>query len=171
MIGRLCPHYKECVNNSHCMNCDGELLYKPSKKEHKETRQKRKGQKTEKKAVNSLNKTIKKKIEKAYNKNKQKLTPNSGAGHIKGDSIASDLILEMKERNKVLKGGNKSISIQKEWLDKLRKEASGKYYSLVFSFGENEEDLYAIIDYNTLSEMYSDIVYLKERLNELENNN
>lgn len=152
------------------MNCDGESLYKPIKKETNKTGEKRKGQKTEKKAVKKINTDIKKKIEKAYNKTKQKLTPNSGAGHIKGDSIASDLMLEMKERNNVLKGGNKSISIQKEWLDKLRKESSGKYYALVFSFGENEDDLYAIIDYNVLSEMYSDIVYLKERLNELESN-
>lgn len=167
MKGRLCPHYKDCINNSHCLSCEDFSLLKLPYKEPKEKIGKRRGTKTEKKAVKKANKYIKKAIEKSYQQNMQKLTPNSGALSIKGDSISQDLMLEMKERNKTLKGGNKSISIQKSWLEKLEKESAGKYYALPFTFGENEDKIYAVISYDVLLQMYYDIVYLKELVKKL----
>lgn len=168
LIGRTCEHYKKCLSNSRCMDCDGESLYKPSEKVYDKDKPKvkRKGQKTEKKVVKRTNDAIKKSIQRAIKKRSVRLTPNSGAGSIKGDAIADDIMQEMKERNHALKGGNKSFSIQKEWLEKLERESYGKpYYVLPFTFGENENKIYAIVDYDVFLSLYTDIVYLKQ-LNE-----
>lgn len=172
MIGRACPHYKVCKNNIRCMDCDGESLYLSEKKEPpKKTGLGRKGVKTEKKAVKKTNDHVKKSIERAYKKRATNLTPNSGAGSVKGDALSYDLMQEMKERNHELKGGNKSISIQKEWLEKLEREAyqAGKpYYILPFTFGEDEKKIYTILDYDVVMGIYADIVYLKETIDILE---
>ena len=166
MIGRACPHYKVCKNNIRCMDCDGESLFLSEKKEFKKSSGLgRKGEKTEKKAVKKTNNYVKKSIERAYKQKATSLTPNSGAGKIKGDALSYDLMQEMKERNHELKGGNKSISIQKEWLEKLEREAyqAGKpYYLLPFTFGEEEKKIYAILDYDVIMGIYADLVYLKE---------
>ena len=171
MIGRACPHFKVCLNNSICMDCDGESKYKPERKEFTKPEKKRGGQKTEKKVIKRTNDAIKDGVKRAFERNKMRLTPNSGAGSIKGDSISGDLMQEMKERNHELKGGNKSLSVQKSWLEKLRKEAysAGKdYYILPFTFGEDEEDVYCIVDYDIAMRMYNDIVFLKTDVKRLE---
>ena len=168
MIGRACPRYKVCLGNIHCMDCDGETMYIPEKKPfiRKSSGLGRGGEKTESKTIRKTNGYIKKGLKEAYAKSANTLTPNSGAGKIKGDGVTSDLMQEMKERNNTLKGGKKSISIQKEWLDKLRKESyeAGKsYYVLAFTFGEDEHKIYGAMDYETVMGMYEDIVYYKER--------
>lgn len=123
MIGRACPNYKVCTSNIHCMDCDGETLYVPDKKPFikKSSGKGRGGERTESRTIKKTNNSIKQSIERAYKQKSNKLTPNSGAGKIKGDGITLDLMQEMKERNNSLKGGNKSISIQKEWLEKLER--------------------------------------------------
>ncbi len=88
------------------------------------------------------------------------LTPNSGAGNIKGDIEISgciDIALELKTKIKPKKSrGSLSFTIQKEWLNKLRTEsiqANKEFWFLVFSFLENEKDTYAILEYDQVSDM------------------
>jgi hypothetical protein len=90
-----------------------------------------------------------------------RMTPNSGAGCIKGDEEISGLlrgIEELKTSNKITSRGKKSFSIQKIWLDKLKKESSraGKeFWYLKFCFGEDERDWYCILE----SDMIMSMIY------------
>lgn len=64
--------------------------------------------------------------------------PNSGATDFrKGDVSAGDFLIECKTKEKP----SKSITLKKEWFDKLRDEAlfEGKpHVALAFSFGDGE---------------------------------
>lgn len=74
-----------------------------------------------------------------------KRTPNSGATDFggKGDVVTKRFVLEAKTKM----SKSKSISLKREWFDKLAEEAtfSGKPYSaLVFNFGPGEKNHYVI---------------------------
>ena len=72
-------------------------------------------------------------------------TLNSGATKFQpGDVQLENMLLECKTKM----SHSDSISIKKDWLEKIKKESlfAGKpYYSLIFNFGP-DEDNYAIID-------------------------
>ena len=76
-----------------------------------------------------------------------KQTLNSGATPWqKGDVILDKFLLEAKTKT----NSSKSMTIQKEWLEKNIKEALfvGKPYSaLVFNFGPDEKNYYIIDEY------------------------
>lgn len=88
-------------------------------------------------------------------------TPNSGAGQIKGDEEIVGIINimeELKEQNKMTSKGVKTFTIQKEWLEKLEreaKEANKEFWYLKFIFGQNEKDVYCILS----SDMVMSMVY------------
>ena len=92
-----------------------------------------------------------------------KRTPNSGATTFGGKSdvnVANLISIECKTKMT----SSKSISIKKEWIEKLRAEAVSdghEYTALAFNFGPNEEMHYIIDEYlfQTLIEI------LKERHN------
>lgn len=71
-------------------------------------------------------------------------TSNSGATpYDKGDVKTDKVLVECKTKTTI----SKSISIQKEWLDKLREESifmKKPFYTLVFNFGENTDNYYVI---------------------------
>lgn len=73
-----------------------------------------------------------------------KISSNSGATRFyKGDINLENMLIECKTKT----SPSKSVSIKKEWLDKLKEErfAMGKSYSsLAFDFGDGED--YFIID-------------------------
>ena len=81
-------------------------------------------------------------------------TPNSGATpFIKGDLTLKKFLIECKTKT----SDSESISIKKEWLEKLNQEAlfMGKpYKALIFSFGPASKT-YVIIDENTFKELIS----------------
>lgn len=75
-----------------------------------------------------------------------KVNPNSGATDFggKADVNISNLI-SVECKTKTTK--SKSVSIKKEWLDKLKQETvfdGHKYSALAFSFGPGEENHYII---------------------------
>ena len=73
----------------------------------------------------------------------------------KGDVLDTLLHCECKERQgKELKGGNKSISIQRVWLEKAKEEVrfGEKIMCLPFRFKE-DDSIYAILDFNDLAEL------------------
>lgn len=88
-------------------------------------------------------------------------TPNSGAGQVKGDEEIVGIINimeELKEQNKMTSKGIKTFTIQKEWLEKLEreaKEANKEFWYLKFIFGQNEKDIYCILH----SDMVMSMVY------------
>lgn len=73
-----------------------------------------------------------------------RVTSNSGATRFyKGDINLGNMLIECKTKT----SPSKSVSIKKEWLDKLKEErfAMGKSYSAIaFDFGDGED--YFIID-------------------------
>lgn len=93
-----------------------------------------------------------------------KMTPNSGAGPIKGDEQIRGLINimeELKTKTTEQARGKKSFTIKKEWLDKLNKEAnqSGmEFWYLKFSFNEYDSDVYVIVEEDVIMSMVATII-------------
>jgi hypothetical protein len=82
-----------------------------------------------------------KQVAKTTNSKKQK---NSGASMFcKGDLKSEKFLIECKTKAK----SSESISIKKEWIDKIKQEMfamNREYWSVAFSFGNNKN--YYIID-------------------------
>jgi hypothetical protein len=93
-----------------------------------------------------------------------RMTPNSGAGHIKGDQEINGIITVMEElKTKVKKQapGRKTFTIEKEWLDKLNREARAvnkSFWYLKFSFHENDEDVYVICEQDIIMSFVATII-------------
>ena len=88
-----------------------------------------------------------------------RMTPNSGAGYVKGDEEINSYIKvseELKTSIKTNTRGEKLFTIQKAWLDKLNREskaANKEFWYLKFAFGDNETDWYAITESDTIMGM------------------
>jgi hypothetical protein len=86
-------------------------------------------------------------------------TPNSGAGQIKGDEEIRGIIKvmeELKEENKTTSRGQKTFTIQKEWLLKLRREAqaAGKeFWYLKYVFSGDDHDVFVTVDADLIMSM------------------
>jgi hypothetical protein len=129
-------------------------------------RKEKEGMGFEKRVAKKYNKTVNKPIDSARRR------PNSGAiWSMPGDIVTQEgFLFECKERGSVTGRGEKTISIHKEWLDKVALESiSAKrcYWALPFGFKESD-DVYIIKDYNTELEMIQQIEMLKSRIRELE---
>ena len=90
---------------------------------------------------------------------KASLTPNSGAGSVKGDIQLKGMVpvyieCKTKEVDKIARG-SKTFTIHREWLEKCKKEykeRGDEFWSLIFNFNElDRNEAYAIIDMNELS--------------------
>ena len=85
------------------------------------------------------------KNEQLLNSTSTRMTPNSGAGYIKGDEEIVGLINimeELKTQDKTTSRGDKTFSIKKSWLEKLHNEAmdaNKEFWYLKFSFGKDDE--------------------------------
>lgn len=98
------------------------------------------------------------------------LTPNSGAGDVKGDiaiygCINMALELKTKVKPKITRG-SLSFTIQKEWLEKLNKEskaANKEFWALIFSFLEDDKNIYSIVEYDQLMSMIATMAH--DRIN------
>jgi hypothetical protein len=92
------------------------------------------------------------------------LTPNSGAGYIKGDEQISGIISIMEElKTKVKKQapGKETFTIQKKWLDKLTAEASAankEFWYLKFSFFEDDDNIYCIVPSSIIMSMIQTMI-------------
>jgi hypothetical protein len=93
------------------------------------------------------------------------LTPNSGAGKIKGDEQITGLVRIMEElKTKVkprLSRGDKTFTIHREWFQKLDKEApleNMEFWYLKFKFLETDPDTYVAINEDVLMSMIATLV-------------
>lgn len=150
MIIIECKYDKtDCINDTMCLMCFNLSRYAPTKKRQNGIKKNlnkqssRMGSTAEMKNHNNLEKTL---------SSTASMTPNSGAGKIKGDEMIRGLVnwsMESKTQEIVRAKGHKQFTIKREWLDKLEresKEANFEFWNLVFSFKDNDNKLYAVID-------------------------
>lgn len=171
--------FKICTKSNLCHLCDGKRLYtEPKWMAIKKKEQERKAAGLFKKKKEGMD--FEKRVTKKYNK---KLTPSGikdsasrrpGSGSIwsmPGDIVTDKELFECKERGSTTSTGEKTISIPKAHLDKVKLEThyAGKdvwYY--IFSY-KGTEDIYLVKDYNDELAMIEQINMLKKRIVELEN--
>jgi hypothetical protein len=153
-----CKYKGECANyEKACFKCFNYNFYQ----NHKEVsglrsrdlsrKEKKQGSTFENKGIIKYNKTIKKSKEIA-----QKQIASGALHFALGDMITEEeltsAIAEFKQRGELSSSGQKQITIKKDWLDKLKKEANimkKDYYFLPFSFKESD-DIYVVLDYDIL---------------------
>lgn len=98
-----------------------------------------------------------------------RMTPNSGAGRIKGDQEISGLITVMEELKTRTKrqAGKQSFTIKKDWLTKLEQEAreeNKEFWYLKFSFLDTgSEDVYVIVGADMIMSMVMTMVSDRKR--------
>lgn len=113
--------------------------------------------------------------------NEAKQTPNSGAfWSAKGDVSVEHALMEVKHRGTYTTKGKASISIQRDWLEKQRKEAifEGKdYWYLPFGYKDFDE-IYLVKDFDDelehikiLRDLYDENDKLKEEIEKLKKEN
>lgn len=89
-----------------------------------------------------------------------RMTPNSGAGQVKGDQEIQgiiNIVEELKEQNnKETARGEKTFTIHKEWLTKLNREAKAalkEFWYLKFSFAKSDHDTFIVVESDTIMSM------------------
>ena len=116
---------------------------------------------------------------KTYEKNQQnlvddvstRLTPNSGAGYVKGDVEISGIVSVMEElKTKVVQKapGKETFTIHKTWLDKLNREANAankEFWYLRFSFLEQYKQNYVITESELIDSMVKTMVHDRKQIN------
>lgn len=198
--------HRVCTNNALCHLCDGERLFKDpvAERKAKEEAKKQKQQEKKQAAFKTHQKEKKegmgfeKRVAKAWNQTvgtnrtrqpaasrpriqvggEAQRQPNSGAmWHSKGDIKLHHALMECKERGTTNSKGEKQITIPKEWLDKMVKEAfqeGREYWYLPFAY-KGSDDIYLVKPFdhemqiiNDLRQAREEIERLQERINELE---
>lgn len=192
--------HRVCVNNALCHLCDGERLFKDPVAERKakeeakrekqqakkqellrtHSKEKKEGMGFEKRVAKQWNQTVGRsttqKSTTGFTKpriqvEEAKRQPNSGAmWHSKGDIKLSHALMECKERGTTNARGEKQITIPKEWLDKMEKEAfqeARDFWYLPFGY-KGSDDIYLIKPYDHEMQIINDLREARERIEELE---
>ena len=98
-----------------------------------------------------------------------RMTPNSGAGKIKGDQEIKGIINvseELKTQVAEKARGKKTFTIHKEWLDKLKRESQDReFYYLKFFFHESEDDVFVVIDQEIIMSMIKTMIEDRRKAN------
>lgn len=93
------------------------------------------------------------------------MTPNSGAGKVKGDEQIRGLINimeELKTQQPDRARGHKQFTIKREWLDKLDREARAEgmeHWYLKFAFCDTDTQSYTVIDTEQMMAMVATIIH------------
>jgi hypothetical protein len=141
--------FLKCRKNNLCHLCDGERLYTPPKEYVKPIRKKKKeGMDFEKRVTKKYNKTVGQKV---TGSDTARRRPNSGAiWSLPGDIVTRDALFEAKERGTRTSSGEKTISVHREWLEKVAEEAKSaakQYWFLPFGF-KNDKKIYVTTDFD-----------------------
>lgn len=100
------------------------------------------------------------------------MTPNSGAGKVKGDQQIVGLVRimeELKTQDPYRARGHSQFTIQRKWLDKLDREApveNMEFWYLKFAFCDTDEQSYVVIDSAQMNDMIATIVHDRKKANE-----
>lgn len=142
-----------------CLMCVNASKYSPEKKKqygikkNLNKQSNRMGSKAEMINHNSIDATV-----------KASMTPNSGAGKIKGDEQIRGLVnimQEVKTQEVVRAKGHTQFTIKREWLDKLATEAPAEnmdFWYLVFSFKDTDSQQYVVIDKQQMNDMVATLI-------------
>lgn len=97
-------------------------------------------------------------------------TPNSGAiWTMPGDIYTEDALIECKQRGQITSRGEKQITITREMLLKIAKEAgTTRIPLLAFGFKGHPDEVYMMGDFNVFLELIQINKQLKDRIAELE---
>lgn len=93
------------------------------------------------------------------------MTPNSGAGKVKGDEQLRGIVnimQEVKTQEVVRARGHSQFTIKREWLDKLDTEAPVEnmdFWYLVFSFKDTDEQQYVVIDKAQMNDLMATVIH------------
>lgn len=116
-------------------------------------------------------KSVKNNIESVTSAN---MTPNSGAGKIKGDENITGLIRimeELKTQDPYRARGHNQFTIQRKWLDKLDREApveNMEFWYLKFAFCDTDDNSYIVFDSKQMDSMIATIVHDRKIAKEAE---
>lgn len=100
------------------------------------------------------------------------MTPNSGAGKVKGDQQIVGLIRimeELKTQDPNRARGHSQFTIQRKWLNKLDREApmeNMEFWYLKFAFCDTDDQSYVVIDSAQMNDMIATIVHDRKKANE-----
>lgn len=107
-----------------------------------------------------------------------RMTPNSGAGIVKGDEEIRGIINIMEElkthhtKNSGRQPGTETFTIRKEWLAKLEKEAKAvnkEFWYLKFAFKNEDLDHYVIVSSEVIMSMVYTMVHDRREKNKCDN--
>lgn len=161
-----------CINSDLCNICINKSMYKEKKraaqtKTNKDTRRKEGGQ-FEDHVVNMYNSVNR-------DGNRTDIHRGSQARNIKGsgsvwfkpgDAKTLNALFEAKLRGSKTSKGVKTISINKDWLDKARREAyevhGVDYWFLTFGFKDSDE-IYAVTDFDLIANLLQTIEELQKK--------
>lgn len=164
--------YTDCQNmNKRCSLCFDASRYKAAKpktqglrKRNTEKATKRMGEVFER----NNNKAVKNNIQSVVTN----MTPNSGAGKIKGDQQITGMIRimeELKTQDPHRTRGHNQFTIQRKWLDKLDREAPAEnmeFWYLKFAFCDTDSNHYIIFDVNQMNDMVATLIHDRKKANE-----
>lgn len=105
------------------------------------------------------------KVVKEYNNYMAQRKPLSGGiWGFEGDIEVIDMLWECKERDEELVGGQKSISIKKEWHDRIKSEAlkNNKLPAIIYRYKSFPDEIYFSMEFNHLLELLYRIKTLTE---------
>lgn len=103
------------------------------------------------------------------------MTPNSGAGKVKGDQEITGIINiseELKTQEVERARGHSQFTIKKEWLDKLDREsksANREFWYLKFAFKNTDSNHYVVIDAEQMHDMIATIIHDRKIAKEADN--
>lgn len=93
------------------------------------------------------------------------MTPNSGAGKVKGDEEITGLVNiseELKTQQPDRARGHSQFTIKRDWLTKLEREskaAKREFWYLKFAFCDTDSESFTIIDTEQMMSMVSTIIH------------
>lgn len=159
-----CIYELRCLNNKKCYRCYGEALLKlPEDKQRKSKVKKKSHDNAVASSDNSwedLEATVASKLNQVPTMKEARRTRASGALWFeKGDIVDQIVHPECKERKgRELKSGDKSISIQRSWLEKAKEECmnSNKVMILPFRF-KNDDNIYSVMDFEDLNTLITQV--------------
>lgn len=93
------------------------------------------------------------------------MTPNSGAGKVKGDQQIRGMVNimeELKTQDPNRARGHRQFTIKREWLEKLDREAPPEkmdWWYLKFAFCDTDSQHYVVFDATQMNDMIATIVH------------
>lgn len=97
------------------------------------------------------------------------MTPNSGAGKVKGDQQITGMIRimeELKTQDPHRARGHNQFTIQRKWLDKLDREApleNMEFWYLKFAFCDTDSNSYIVFDSSQMNDMIATMIHDRKK--------